>query len=77
MALARGFRRRQTQRANELLYLAWHTELFARYERLPRLEEILRDPDDEPRAKRAQTPEEMLAMCRMLNAALGGEEREA
>lgn len=33
----------QKSRLNELIYLAWHTEAFARQKRLPSLEKLLKD----------------------------------
>lgn len=54
---------------NEIIYLAWHTEAFARQKTLPPLKSLLQD--EKPRHE--QTDEEMMAMCKMLNAAFGGE----
>ena len=71
-AMSKGFRRKQVHRANELLYLAWHTELFARQDRLPSLDSIMRDPD-EVRTQAPQDDDAMLAMAKMLNAAFGGD----
>jgi len=73
IAMARGFHRRQVARANEILYGAWHTELFARYKKLPDLDDILRDPSDKPKKKEPQTTETMMTMAKMLTAAFGGD----
>ncbi|MBW8814038.1 MAG: hypothetical protein JF588_11490 [Caulobacterales bacterium] len=41
-AVFRGLRERAVRRHNELLFLAWHCEAFARTKRLPDLGEITR-----------------------------------
>jgi hypothetical protein len=71
-----GFNERERRHRNDLLSLAWYGEAFARTKNLPKLEDLLteRKRSDEP--KREQTPEEMMAVCRMLNAAFGGDEIE-
>ncbi len=38
-----GYGERQSERRQELLYLAWHIEAFARQKRLPALKKILKD----------------------------------
>jgi hypothetical protein len=48
-------------------WLAWHVAALMRVKKLPRLERIAgRSPT------RPQTPDEMLAIIKMLNAAYGG-----
>ena len=74
--MSRGFRRREAHRADELLYLAWHTELFARMKTLPKLADLLHGDGSEPMRHAPQSTEQMIAMCRVLNAAFGGEETE-
>jgi len=37
-----GYASRQTEHQQELIYLAWHIEAFARQKQLPRLEKLLR-----------------------------------
>lgn len=72
-AILQGFNRRQVQHRNELLYHAWHTEVFARQKQLPKLADIIQDDSEQVERKPKQSDEEMMAMCRMLNAAFGGE----
>lgn len=64
-----GYKRNQKRKINELLYLAWHVEAFARQKKLPKLDSII----DDERHSKVQTDEEMKAMAMMLNAAFGGE----
>jgi hypothetical protein len=37
-----GYAARQTEHQQELIYLAWHIEAFARQKQLPKLEKLLR-----------------------------------
>lgn len=69
--ITEGFKRRQTRRLNELMYAAWHAAILPRQKEIPPLNSLLRNYDEEP--KREQTTEEMMAMCRLLNAVFGGE----
>lgn len=64
-----GYQRRQKKHVNELIYLAWHTEMFARQKKLPALRSCLRDTEE----RHMQTDGDMLQMCKILNAAFGGE----
>lgn len=66
-----GYMRKQKRRVNELIYLAWHTEIFARQKQLPELKSLLQGEDE--KAKHGQTDDEMMVMCKMLNAAFGGD----
>lgn len=52
------------RRVEEALFLAWHTEAFARTKRLPALAKVL--SGEERQTIRAQTPEQMLAVMRSL-----------
>ncbi len=57
---------------NTNIYIAWHVALFNRQKVLPALNALLIDPyQTEPKE---QTPEEMLAVARLINAAYGGTE---
>lgn len=38
-----GYAEEKAERRQELLYLAWHVEAFARQKRLPSLKKILKD----------------------------------
>ena len=66
-----GYVRMQKRRTNELLYTAWHTAVLSRMKDIPSLKSILQDTETKP--KHEQTGDEMLAMCKLLNAAFGGE----
>ena len=54
--------------------LAWHTAYFSRVENdsFPSLQSVLID-EKSTTEKKEQSPEEILAMVKVLNAALGGE----
>lgn len=68
----KGYSRKNRQRINELIYLAWHIEAFHRERgRLPSLESLLIQEDVEPKQ---MTDDQMMAMARVLNAAYGGVE---
>lgn len=67
-----GFERAQRRKANESLFLAWHVAALSRDPELPKLEEILIDEDKKPEPKQPQTPEQMVAACKMIAAAYGG-----
>lgn len=73
--MAEGYGRRHKQRMNELIFTAWHVEAFARQKKLPALKSLMQETHEKP--KREQTDDEMMAICRMLNAAFGGMEVEA
>ena len=73
-AMAAGYARTQRRRTNELVYLAWHVAAFSRQPKLPELSSLMQTEDDS--RKKDQTPDEMLTMVRMLNAAMGGVEVE-
>ena len=74
VAMAEGYVRAQRRRTNELVYLAWHVAALSRQPKLPELQSLMQAEDDH--RKKDQTPDEMLAMVRMLNAAMGGVEVE-
>lgn len=69
----KGYSRKNRQRINELIYLAWHIEAFHRERgRLPSLESLLiQDENVEPKQ---MSDTQMMAMARALNAAFGGVE---
>lgn len=68
----KGYSRKNRQRINELIYLAWHIEAFHRERgRLPSLESLLIQDEIEPKQ---MTDDQMMAMARVLNAAYGGAE---
>ena len=67
-----GFLRAERRTINNLLYHAWHVAAFNRQKKLPELKSIMID-EDRPKPKK-QTDDQMMAMARLLNAALGGKE---
>ncbi|MFD1953739.1 hypothetical protein ACFSL6_17675 [Paenibacillus thailandensis] len=56
----------------ERITIAYLTAYWHRIRKMPTLKKVLEDI--QLKKKRPQTPEEMLAMVRVLNAALGGKE---
>ena len=75
--MAQGHNRKSRRRVNELIYSAWHTAVFGRMEKMPALEDVIKDEGEAPQRHREQTDDEMMAMARILNAAFGGEVVEA
>ena len=63
----------QVHKRNELVFHAWHVAMFNRQKRLPALDTVL-TKEETNKPKKAQTTEEMMSMCKMLNAAYGGKE---
>ncbi len=72
--MAAGYARAQKRRTNELVYLAWHVAALSRQPKLPELRSLMQP--EESNHSQNQTPDEMLSMVRMLNAAMGGVEVE-
>lgn len=66
-----GHRKRERHEINKLLYTAWHMAVFSRQKKIPELKTILIDEEQQERPKE-QTPEQMLAIVRIWNAAYGG-----
>jgi len=69
-----GFVERERLKRNDLIANAWYGEAFARTERLPRLDSLMTKKEAPPAEEKEQTPEEMMAVCRVLNMAFGGQE---
>ena len=67
--MADGYNKRHIKRSNELITLAWNTAALIRTKEMPELKELLISEVE----KKSQTPEEMLTIVKMLNAAFGGE----
>ena len=60
---------------NNIISLAWYTEALARTKNLPKLENLLSKKDDDGAVvhkHKEQSDEEMMNVCRMMNAAFGG-----
>lgn len=68
-AMADGFSKRQKQRTNELIYLAWNTAALTRIEKMPELKDLYETVEP----KKEQTDDDMLTVAKSLNAAFGGE----
>jgi len=75
---AKGFVRHEKRKMNDLLIVAWYTAYLTRVRDMPALKSLLIeiDSDDKPKAEHRQSDEEMMAICRLLNAAFGGDEIE-
>jgi len=72
-----GWARNLRRRENEIVETAWRVENFRRAgNQFPDLKTLLLDINEKPQEKREQTPEQMIAVFRMINAALGGTEVE-
>lgn len=69
---AEEYDKSKRDRMNELLYVAWHTAVFSRMQKIPALKEVLIDVQNPVERKQVQTPEQMAAACKILTAALGG-----
>jgi hypothetical protein len=70
-----GYKRRQRDNTNDLLYLAWHVAVWSRCDPkdFPKnLKDVL--IKDKPQPTREMTVDEQLAMLRLMNAAFGGNE---
>jgi hypothetical protein len=53
-----------------MIFIAWHTAVLMRIKEMPSLNSLMQE---EAENKKVQTDEEMMAMCKILNAAFGGE----
>lgn len=71
--MCEGYRKREINRVNELLYLAWHIAALERQKKLPSLKSLMQKVDEKAKPHKEQTVDEQIAMCRLLNAAFGGE----
>ena len=69
-----GYIRRERKNANNLIALAWNSECFARTKKLPPLNDLLLKDEKEVVKEKPQTNDDMMTMCKLLNAAYGGKE---
>lgn len=53
-----GFLAREERKINDILYLAWHVEAFARAKRLPKLQTLLKKR--KPKSQKQLLPKEQL-----------------
>ena len=72
--MAQGYRRRQIKKRNELIYHAWHVEALSRQQKLPELKSLMQNVERSADPPKQQTEEDMIAMCKLLNVAFGGNE---
>ena len=68
--MADGYIRLQKNKRNEQISLAWHTAALTRCDKMPSLESLL------TKESVKQSSPDMMAICKLLNAAYGGEEVE-
>ena len=59
---------------NDLIYMAWHVEAFARKENLPELETLMQHKHKKKKIQEQQTSGEMFNTVKLLNAMYGGKE---
>ena len=67
---ANSYKRIQEERTKELLWTTWNTAALIRTQRMPQYKDWMKFSEQ----KKQQTPDEMIAQARMLNALFGGEE---
>jgi len=70
-AYAAGVKRRNEMEWRRALYGAWHAAHFARQKKIPDLDRLMRKIGKLPPAPK-KTPEQLLRIAEMLNAAFGG-----
>jgi len=73
MVILEEYNKETIRERNKLVFTAWHVAMFERQKRLPALDSVLMK-ETETHEHKKQTPDEMMAVCKMLNAAFGGEE---
>lgn len=66
-----GYTLRQKRDAKENLTIAWMTAYYHRVKKMPDLQKALEELDKPPKPKK-QTPADMLAKIKALNAKFGG-----
>lgn len=60
------------EKAKNIISLAWYTEALARTKTLPELKTLLDKLDNASKPKQVQTSDQMMTMCKLLNAVYGG-----
>lgn len=73
--MAKGYVARRNRRSNEMTTLAWTTAALAGQKKLPALNSLL-IKDEKAIKKNKQSPESMMAVCKIINTSLGGKERQ-
>jgi hypothetical protein len=76
-AMTKGYVEEKRERGNDLMTSAWFTAYFTRKNPMPPLKDFIQSDKAESKPNKPQTPEQMLAMARILNAAYGGDVVEA
>lgn len=71
--IVKGHRHRTTEEINKIIIGAWKTAYFTRVPTLDPMESYLIPEETKPPI---QTDDDIMARCRLLNAALGGKEVE-
>ncbi len=71
--MLKGQNKKKIHDKNKLTYVAYYVALFNRQKKLPSLSDVL-DDENRTEEKKEQTPEEILSIIKVLNAALGGDE---
>jgi len=72
-----GYMRNERKEHNNRMSLAWHTAAMTFKQEMPSLESLLILEEDETTPEPVQTVDNMLGVCKMLNAAYGGNVIEA
>ena len=66
LSVCRAAAKEHEHKNKQLISLAWHTAMFSRQDPLEPLETYIQAPKE-------QTPEQMIAIAKVITAALGGE----
>ena len=59
-----AYRNKQTEHQQELIYLAWHIEAFARQKRLPKLDKILRETTKKKKPRRQMNKADLIEIAK-------------
>lgn len=70
---SRGFIKSRRDRINEQLYVAFRSAWLSQQREAVSLEDFLLPDENKPQEK-VMTPEQIMAQCRLINAAMGGTE---
>ncbi len=67
--LTERYNQNRKQHIDDIIYLAWHVEAFARTKKLPKLKDLI---GKNKKVNKPQTVEQMLNTVKLLNQAFGG-----
>lgn len=73
--MVKGCQKRRKERRNDIITNAWVTANLSLAKKMPKLDSLL-IKDEEDRKIKIQTPESMLATCKIINSSLGGKKKE-